>query len=117
MCMFLKKKNGSVNINGRSFSGNNVSINNGKVVVDGVLMDKYEEGTVVNVTIIGDVESLSNEVGSIKATTVGSISTMSGDVYCGDVGGSVKTMSGDVECKSVLGNISTMSGDVSKSLK
>lgn len=104
---------GSVIIGGRTFSGQNVSINNDIVTVDGVEQD----GTLsapIYVNITGHVEELHNSSGTVTADYVGSISTQSGDVNCKDVGGSVSTMSGDVHCDHVTGSVSTMSGDVYK---
>ena len=98
-------------VDGKSFTGNNVQICNGKVVVDGVTQDGTLTGD-VNVTVHGDVESLENHCGKVTAQNVGEINTGSGDVKCGNVGGSIRTGSGDVECGGVGGSIRTGSGDV-----
>jgi hypothetical protein len=103
-------RKGSVTIDGRTFSGNNISISGDKVIIDGV----QQEGSLVgdvHVSINGDVEALQITSGSITVTA-GSIKTTSGDVKCGDVSGSVQTVSGDVACGNVAGNIRTVSGDV-----
>ena len=53
-------KNGSVDIDGRSFSGRDISINsNGKVIVDGIEQDGQLVGN-VTVTVNGDAESIHN---------------------------------------------------------
>lgn len=109
--MQLNMRNGRINIDGREFRGNNVTIQNSKVTVDGVVQDGELVGD-VNVTIYGDVERLENSCGKVVANKAGSIHTQSGDVECGDVSGSVQTMSGDVDCGSIGGSVSTMSGDV-----
>ena len=109
--MQVKMRNGRINIDGREFCGNNVTINNGRVTVDGVTQDGELVGD-INVTIHGDVELIENACGAVKANKVGSIHTQSGDVVCGDVTGSVQTMSGDIACESIGGSVSTMSGDV-----
>lgn len=109
--MNLNMRNGRIVIDGREFQGNNVTISNGKVTVDGVVQDGELVGD-INVTVHGDVQSLENHTGNVTAQNVGEISTGSGDVKCGNVGGSIRTGSGDVECGAVSGNIRTGSGDV-----
>lgn len=110
--MNLNMRNGRIVIDGREFHGNNVTINNGKVTVDGVVQDGELSGP-ITVTVHGDVQSLENHSGNVTAQNVGEISTGSGDVKCGNVSGSIRTGSGDVECGTVGGNIRTGSGDVS----
>lgn len=103
-------ENMSVWINGTKYtgSGRSLSVNQGRVYIDGVLQQPLPstEGaagaaTTLTLKIIGNVAS--------------SVSTTSGDVTVeGDVQGSVGTMSGDatVEGHVRQGNVSTMSGDV-----
>ena len=110
--MFFKTRTKSkVVINDISYSGRNVNIVNGKVVVDG----EEQNELIGDVTIIiqGDCDELETAIGDITVEgSVGSIATQTGDVTCGDVDGDVNTMSGDVRCSAVTGKISTMSGDV-----
>ncbi len=109
---FNMKGNGTITINGRQFTGRNVSISNGKITVDGATQEGELAGD-INVVVHGDIDKLENSCGTVTANNVGSINTQSGDVECGNVSGSVKTMSGDIECGNVGGNIDTMSGDIS----
>ncbi|WP_345842502.1 hypothetical protein [Shewanella algae] len=109
--MEVNMRSGKIVIDGREFSGSNITIVNGKVTVDGVVQDGELVGD-INVTIHGDVERLENSRGKVVAKKAGSIHTQSGDVECGDVDGSVQTMSGDVNCGDIGGSVSTMSGDV-----
>ena len=102
---------GSVTIDGKTFTGNNVTIVNGRVIVDGKTQDGELVGP-ITVTVNGDVESLENHAGNVTANNVGEISTGSGDVKCLDVSGSIRTGSGDIICGAVNGNIRTGSGDV-----
>ncbi len=112
--MKFTMKMGSCTIDGKTFSGKTISIVNGKVVVDGV----EQEGNLVgdiNITVNGDVETLENTSGDVKANNVGSIHTVSGDIECGNVSGSVSTVSGDVECRGKIGgNVNTVSGDITE---
>lgn len=96
--MNISMKSGNMTINGKTYSGNNIIISNGKVIVDGAEQSEVlEHNIVVNVT--GDVQSLE---------------TTSGDVQCESVSGDVKTVSGDVNVRgNVAGNVKTVSGDIS----
>ncbi len=103
---------GRIVIDGKEYNGNNVSIKGNKVIIDGKAQDGELIGD-VNIVVHGDVKDLHNTSGTVKANSVGSVDTLSGDVECGDVSGSVKTMSGDVTCGTITGSVKTMSGDVS----
>jgi len=120
-----------ININGSSYSGSDVRIENGKVYVNGNLVkgsendktiniliegnvDRVEIDYCSNIVIEGDVKSLNSTSGDVNANNVtGDIKTTSGDVKIkGDVGGSVNTVSGDVEANKISGNVKTVSGDI-----
>ena len=119
----------NANITG-SFSGKNITIKNGKVIIDG--KDVTPDGKKMDITVTGNIDSLNvdccdsisitGEVGSVETTSgnvtcgnvKGDVSNTSGDVKAGDVSGNVKTMSGDVEAKSITGSVKTMSGDIRK---
>lgn len=108
----ISKGRNRVVIDGRTFEGKDVTIQNDEVWVDG---KKQSDSLIdsVTVTVHGDVDTL--DLGAGKAVIRGScarVETQSGDVECGDVKGSVTTMSGDVHCGKVGGSIKTMSGDV-----
>lgn len=114
--MNVTMKNGSVVIDGKSFSGNTVSINGDRVVVDGVVQEGSLVGH-VSVTINGDVEHF--EIGSgmvrIRGDVRGDVKAHSGDVDVeGTVMGAASTMSGDIEAEVIQGNCSTMSGDITQ---
>lgn len=100
-------------INGKSYVGQSISINNGKIVIDGKI-HVNEESKTINIYIEGNVDTL--KVDSCEKVMVNgfvnSLSTMSGDVECGNVNQSVSTQSGDIECENVGGDISTQSGDI-----
>ena len=105
----------SITINGRSFSGNSVSIVNGSVFINGSKVDAGDSKE-IKIEVVGNVDQL--KVDSCDSLTIsgsaGSVSTVSGDVKCGDVSGSVSSVSGDVACGSVGGAVSTVSGDILK---
>ncbi len=87
---------GSVTINGKRYSGENVVIANGRVYVDGKAQT-VQAGPEIKIEIEGAVHT---------------VSTTSGDVSVNGTVERVKTMSGDVEAKAITGNAETMSGDI-----
>lgn len=104
----------NIKINGLSITGGrNVTINNGRVIVDGKDVTG-DDAKNITIEIQGDVAELSVDVCSTISVTgsVGKIKTQSGGVRCGDVTGGVQTMSGSVVCGAIGGDVSTMSGDV-----
>lgn len=102
-----------IKINNKVYNGNSISIINNKVIIDG--NDVTPESKDINIIVEGNIESIKADTCNTISVTgsIGSISTMSGDVEIGgNVSGSISTMSGDVDCNNVGGNISTMSGDI-----
>jgi hypothetical protein len=79
---------GKITIGGRTFSGNSISIQNGKVTIDGVVQD----GVLSGVVEIRVVEGILGQL------------TCDGSVTCGDVRGDVDA-GGSVDCKHVGGNV------------
>lgn len=103
-----------ININGKTFSGNDVVINNGKIIIDGKEINNEDQKT-ININIEGNLDSL--EVGSCNKLSikgdVGTVESGSADLAInGNVGGSVRTGSGDVVCGKVSGSVKTGSGDI-----
>lgn len=110
------KSKGTVVINGKSFSGNNISIVNGVVKIDGKIVedsDAIMKEHVLNISVQGDLEELSTTSGDVEVSgSVGNIKTTSGDVFSkGDVQ-TVTTVSGDVRAKSI-GSAKSVNGDIS----
>ena len=100
-------------INGTTYSGNNIVVTNGKVIING--KDVTPDSKEINISIQGDINELTVDTCTQLTITgnVKELSTKSGDINInGDVHGSVQTMSGDVDCGNVAGSISTMSGDI-----
>lgn len=102
-----------IKINNKVYKGQSVTILNNKIMIAG--NDVTPDSKDVNIVIEGNIESIKADTCNTISVTgsVGSISTMSGDVEIdGNISGSISTMSGDVDCNNVGGNISTMSGDI-----
>lgn len=105
--------NSTVKINGVSYNGNNVTIINGKVIVDG--KDMTPDAKNITIHVDGDISKLSVDICDKLSVTgnVNDLSTVSGDVSIGgNVGQNVKTVSGDVKCGNIAGKVTTVSGDI-----
>jgi hypothetical protein len=105
----------SITINGVTYSGNNISIKNNRVFIDGVEAKSDANCKEINIQVSGNINELKvDSCNKISVTgSVASIETTSGDVVCGPVTGSITTVSGDVECEgNIGGNVGTTSGDV-----
>lgn len=95
------------------YSGNNITISNNEVYIDGKKVSTGDEKN-ITIEVTGTVHRL--EVDSCQRVTVngdaGFVKTVSGDVDCGSVEGSVQTISGNVDCGDIGGSVSTVSGNV-----
>jgi len=108
--MMISGKNSSKN-----YQGNNIVINNGRVIIDGVDVTNDNDSKVLNITIKGNVESISGIVSTLKVTgDVNNLSSGSGDVdIVGNVNGNIKVGSGDISVRgNVSGSVITSSGDI-----
>lgn len=99
-------------INNSNFNGNNISIVNNKIYIDG--KDVTPDAKEINITVTGNIEELNVDCCAKVQINgdVGSVETQSGNVNCGNVKKNIKTMSGNVRCKDIEGDVETMSGDV-----
>ena len=98
---------GTMTINGRTFTGSNIYMNNGRILVDG--LDVTDETgvdmkSILEIKVTGDVENVTsdksiNVVGNVK----GDIDA-EGSVNCNAVGGSIRA-GGSVSCDDVNGNV------------
>jgi hypothetical protein len=112
---FYRRIMATITINGVTYSGKNVSVRNGHVSIDGKESDTAGAPR-VTIEVHGDIETFqcdSCDTASIHGD-VGSVTTASGNVHCGDVSGSVRTASGNVSCRDIGGNVTTASGNVSR---
>lgn len=108
---------GRIVINGREYAlqGKSLEMRDGRIFVDGTLVEEYDESNVpvLKVEVTGNVDSLRTESGDVTVNgSCNFVKTMSGDVTCDDVSDGVQTMSGDVRCGNIHGGCSTMSGDI-----
>ena len=113
----IGNQSGVCTINGKTYKGNNISIIDGVVYIDGKVADESlaSTNTTIIVKITGDVDSVSTGSGDVQVTGhANKISTGSGDVSVGGAcTGNVSTGSGDVDINGhVYGSVKTGSGDI-----
>ncbi len=118
-----------ININGKSYEGENITITNSKVFINGKEVGT-EDSKQITITVTGNIENLKVDhcekidiMGTIKdvqltsgnincGNVTGNVKTTSGDVDCSDVGGSIQTVSGNVDASNIKGETSTVSGNI-----
>lgn len=106
----------SININGVTIEGNDISVVNGRIMVDGV---EHSSSTTlmkapkITIHVNGNVNELGTVSGDVNITgNVNSAKSTSGDFTIkGDVQ-TVTTVSGDVEARKI-NSAKTVSGDIS----
>lgn len=83
-------------VNGQKITGNNISVINNRIMVDGENIPATGQEVLIQVT--GDVESIHTDNGNIKVHgNVDTASTVNGDVKVkGQILGSAKTVNGDI---------------------
>ena len=111
----------SVTINGKTYSGSDVSIVDGKVYIDGQLTDpNAPEQRTMKIVVEGMLQSLSVTRGDVECGDVGGSIHCDGSVHCRDVRESVEA-SGSVQCHNVTGSVkaggSVNCGNVGGNLK
>lgn len=105
-----------ININGMSFSGQNISIKNNQIYIDGKRIDEqFEEQKTFNITVDSPVSKL--EVDNAESIEikgdVGTVKSTNGNVnISGTVSGDVKTVNGNVKAASIEGDVRTVNGNI-----
>lgn len=105
---------GSCIINGKEYKGRNVSVVNGKVVIDGNVVSE-EQNVIINIHS-STVRILSSDGNiNISDSEVSDCSTTSGNLIIhGDVYGNVETRSGNITISGpVAGSVTSRSGNIS----
>lgn len=98
---------GNITINSRTFSGSNISMKDGKIIVDGVDVTAstgVDMKSILEVKITGDVGNVYCEKGLTIIGNVRENVDAQGGVNCNDVGGDVRA-AGGVNCDDVKGNV------------
>lgn len=125
-----------ITINGKSYVGDSIVINNDKIIIDGKNLSDHDQEKEINISVEGDINALdvdvcqrievkgNGNVGYIKSVSgtvfcnniTGDAETTSGNINCEDVGGNVKTVSGDIHAHAISGKVNTVSGDINGSV-
>lgn len=93
----------TVTINGKTYSSNgNITVTNGKVVLDGVAVDTAEN--VLRMEVTGTLNNLTTDM-SVSCASVNGNVEAGGSVNCDNVGGSVAA-GGSVNADSIGGSVS-----------
>lgn len=107
-----------ITISSASISGNvvggNLTISNGRVIVDGVEVSNIANVGPVTIIVEGSLERLELASGTVTVKgDVGDCQTVSGDIkVAGQIAGDCKTTSGDIEAMAIHGSCKTVSGDI-----
>lgn len=118
----------AVIIDGKRYEGNNLSIVNGVMLIDGKPANPEDEGNTVNIVLEGVTEVYSDQSVTVKGAVSGNVnaghnvnasnvygSVMAGsNVNCREVGGNVNA-EGNVNCRDIKGNVATNGGRVNAS--
>lgn len=105
---------GSIEVNGVKYTGNNVSVRNGKVTIDGVVQADHSKEPRIMIYVTGDCETVQSSDGDIiiNGDVSGDVQSTNGDIEAENVTGKVTTTNGDVECWDVGGDVTTTNGDI-----
>lgn len=94
----------SVTINGRRYEGNDVTITNGKVVIDGKEVESTVGLAELKIKIEGGLASLKVDRGNVECGEVAGSIWAGGSISCHNVTGNAEA-GGSVSCKDVGGNV------------
>lgn len=108
----------NININGKSFQGDNISVNGSRILIDGKsVYDGEEESKLgpISINVEGEIDSL--DVPVVEELNVygnvNDLETMNGNVAVeGDIFGDVETFNGNVKARTIKGDVETFNGDV-----
>lgn len=102
-----------INVNNKSYTGRNIVINNGQIIIDGKNVTPENEKQ-IEIRVTGDIDTLNVDYCDtlLVAGNVAIVTTGSGDVNCETISNGARTGSGDIECTTINGNVQTGSGDV-----
>lgn len=111
MGITIEKISGSFSIGGKNIKGaRNVVIgDDGKMTIDGVPLEDYQEGDgpmVVKIVITGNVGNIKTENADVEVNgKVCSINSKNGNITCGSVKGDVCNKNGCITRNNYFGNV------------
>jgi len=96
---------GTININGKVYSGHNIEVRDGAITIDGVRQKDDSAKGVLEIRVIdGPIARLDTDLSVNCNKVIGSVNA-GGSVNCDDVGGDVSA-GGSVNCDDIGGNVS-----------
>ena len=101
-------------INGKSYSGSNLTISNNKVIIDGVVVGD-DDSKIINIKVEGNINSLIVD-NCNKLEIVGdchNVSSKNGNISIkGNVENNVENKNGNIVAKNIAGNATTKNGNI-----
>ncbi len=100
-------------INGVEYTGNNVTVCDGDVIVDFKKVHGGANYIYETITIEGNADNIKTSSGDVKVSgNVNNVSTESGDVTTNSIQNAATTVSGDITAGIINGSATTISGDI-----
>ncbi len=102
-----------IKINNKIYVGNNITITNGKVIIDGV--NQNIDDKIINIQVDSNLESLEFDCAEscIINGNVTSLQSTNGNVtVTNDILGNVSTVNGNVKANSIKGSVKTVNGNI-----
>lgn len=95
----------------------NMTVNNGKITVDGVSLEEWcnrDEIVIVNITIDGDVETLEADCDTITVNgNANHVNTKNGNIsVAGNIEGNAESKNGNITANTIQGNAETKNGNI-----
>jgi len=108
----------TVQINGQTFTGGDVSVIGNKVMIDGVDVNYSENtGSTINITVQGNCGDITSENGNITVNqNTNNVESKNGTINVkGSVAGSIENKNGNIKVQgNVQGDCTTKNGNISK---
>lgn len=101
----------SISINGKRYRGNNVEVNNGKVIIDGVV--QIDDSRNLEIIVEGNAGDITSTDGDIVVLNAKSIESKNGNIVVkGYVDGDCITKNGNIQANKINGNCHTKNGNI-----
>lgn len=105
-----------IRLNGKTYNGNNMTIINGKIILDGKEVKDFEDEKVINIVIegnySGDLNVDSCNFIKVRGDVKGNIKSTNGKIECKNVEGDVEATNGNINCENIGHNVSNMNGNI-----
>lgn len=96
-------RNSQISINGKTYTGNNITINNDKVIIDGVVQDNTSNSSKLEIQILCNVDRIVSENSIYVLGDVNGDVEAGSSVSCDNIQGDVSAGS-SVNCDDIVGS-------------